>query len=90
MCKFYKGINYKVGELTEDYANRPEDEVIFMKMLRPSKIAPRDQDNRRLPTWEVMMKNVYSLNASQFNNEGFQLRITYRDDRTGLDNPSLN
>lgn len=86
----YNGINYKVGELTEDYANRPEDEVIFMKMLRPSKIAPRDQENKRIPTWDLMMKNVYSLNSSQVNNEGFQMRITYRDDRTGLDNPSLN
>jgi len=86
----YNGINFKVGELTEDYANRPEDEAIFMKMLRPSKIAPRDQDQKRIPTWDLMMKNVYSLNANQINNEGFQMRITYRDDRTGLDNPSLN
>lgn len=86
----FNGINYKVGELTEDYANRPEDEVIFMKMLRPSKISPRDQNNKRIPTWDLMMKNVYSLNASQVNSEGFQMRITYRDDRTGLDNPSLN
>jgi len=86
----FAGINYIVGELTEDYANRPEDEVIFMKMLRPSKISPRDQNNNRIPTWDLMMKNVYSLNASQVNNEGFQMRITYRDDRTGFDNPSLN
>ncbi len=86
----YNGITYKVGELTEDYANRPEDEVIFMKMLRPSKIATRDQNNKRIPTWDLMMKNAYNLNASQVNQEGFQLRITYRDDRTGLDNPNLN
>ena len=86
----FQGINYVVGELTEDYANRPEDEVIFMKMLRPSKISPRDQENKRIPTWDLMMKNVYSLNASQVNSEGFQMRIVYRDDRTGLDNPSLN
>jgi len=86
----YNGINYKVGELTEDYASRPENEVIFMKMLRPSKIAPRDQNNRRIPTWDLMMKNVYNLNASQVNQEGFQMRIVYRDDRTGQDKPSLN
>lgn len=86
----YNGINYKVGELTEDYTSRPEDEVIFMKMLRPSKISTLDQDGKRIPTWDLMMKNIYNLNASQVNQEGFQLRITYRDDRTGLDNPSLN
>lgn len=86
----YNGMNYKVGELTEDYANRPEDEVIFMKMLRPGKIAPRDQENKRIPTWDLMMKNVYNLNASQVNREGFEMRITYRDDKTGQDKPSIN
>ncbi len=86
----YNGRIYKVGELTEDYINRPEDEVIFMKMLRPSKIATRDQLNRRIPTWDLMMKNVYNLNASQVSREGFQLRITYRDDETGQDKPTLN
>ena len=86
----YNGANFKVGELTEDYANRPEDEVIFMKMLRPSKISTRDQDGKRIPTWDLMMKNIYNLNASQVNNEGFQMRITYRDDKTGQDKPSIN
>jgi cell surface protein SprA len=79
----YNGQVYKVGELTEDYQARGEDELIFLKMLRPTRINPR------IPTWDLMMKNVYSLNASQIMREGFQLQIIYRDDRTGLDNPSL-
>ncbi len=78
------GQNYKVGELTDDYANRPEDEVIFLKLLRPGKI------NTEVNTWDLMMKNVYSLNANQVTQEGFQLRIIYRDDITGQDNPSLH
>ena len=36
------------------------------------------------------MKNIYNLNASQVNQDGFQFRIIYRDDRTGVDNPSLH
>ena len=79
----YNGQIYKVGELTEDYQARAEDELIFLKMLRPARINPR------VPTWDLMMKNVYSLNASQILQEGFQLQVIYRDDRTGLDNPSL-
>jgi cell surface protein SprA len=79
----YNGQVYKVGELTEDYQNRGEDELIFLKMLRPARI------NTRIPTWDLMMKNVYSLNASQIMRDGFQLQVIYRDDRTGLDNPSL-
>ena len=79
----YRGQNYKVGELREDYENRVEDEVIFLKLLRPRSIAPQ------LPTWDLMMRNIYSLTASQVSEEGFQLRIIYRDDNTGIDNPSL-
>ncbi|UZD24276.1 T9SS outer membrane translocon Sov/SprA [Algoriphagus halophytocola] len=79
----YNGQVYKVGELTEDYQNRQEDEMIFLKMLRPAGINPR------LPTWDLMMKNIYSLNANQILRDGFQLQVIYRDDRTGLDNPSL-
>ena len=37
-----------------------------------------------------MMKNIYNLNASQVTRENFQLRVIYRDDRTGIDNPSLH
>lgn len=79
----YNGQVYKVGELTEDYQVRAEDELIFLKLLRPARI------NNRVPTWDLMMKNIYSLNASQVLREGFQLQVIYRDDRTGLDNPSL-
>ena len=79
----YNGQVFKVGELTEDYQTRQEDELIFLKLLRPARI------NTRVPTWDLMMKNVYSLNASQIMRDGFQLQVIYRDDRTGLDNPSL-
>ena len=84
------GRRFKVGELTEDYSNRPENEVIFLKLLRPRKINIRDTRNRLIPTWNLMMKNIYTLNASQVNREGFQFRIIYRDDVSGVDNPSLH
>lgn len=80
----YNGENYTVGELAETYGNRPEDQVVLLKLLRPSKI------NVDVPTWDLMMKNIYNLNGSQITQEGFQLRIIYRDDRTGQDNPSLH
>lgn len=79
----YNGQVFKVGELTEDYQSRAEDELIFLKLLRPARISTQ------VPTWDLMMKNVYSLNSSRILREGFQLQVIYRDDRTGLDNPSL-
>jgi len=85
----YNGRVYKVGELTEEYANKPENEVLYLKMLRPRKISIKDQQGKILPTWNLMMKNIYNLNVSQLTRDGFQLRIIYRDDRTGIDNPQL-
>lgn len=80
----YNGGRYKVGEMTEDYSGKSENEVIFLKMLRPNKI------DTRIPSWDLMMKNIYYLNSSQIERDGFQLRIRYRDDASGIDNPSLH
>lgn len=79
----YNGQRYQVGELSENYQDRPASDIIFMKLLRPNKIATN------VPSWELMMKNIYNLNASQVSREGFQLRVIYRDDRTNIDNPNL-
>ncbi len=85
----YNGRVFKVGELTEDYSNKGEKDVVFLKLLRPRKVAVKNDFGKILPTWNLMMKNVYNLNVSQLQREGFQLRIIYRDDRTGIDNPQL-
>ncbi|MDN5215299.1 cell surface protein SprA [Fulvivirgaceae bacterium BMA12] len=86
----FNGQRYQVGELQDDYQSRRDDEIIILKMLRPSKINIRDPRNRAIPTWDLMMKNIYNLNASQVTRDNFQLRVIYRDDRTGIDNPSLH
>jgi cell surface protein SprA len=85
----YNGEVFKVGELTEDYSNKPPKDVVFLKLLRPRKVAVKDAAGRILPTWDLMMKNIYSLNVSSLTRDGFQLRMIYRDDRTGIDNPQL-
>ncbi|MBB6460968.1 T9SS outer membrane translocon Sov/SprA [Flammeovirga kamogawensis] len=79
----FNGQSYKVGELNEDLPNLSQDEVMFMKMLSPSTI------NTSLPMWDLLMKNIYSLQANSIQKEDFQLRIIYRDDNTGVDNPSI-
>ncbi len=80
----FNGQVYRVGELTEDYQGLTDDNLIHLKMLRPNKI------NTKVPTWDLMMKNIYNLNTGQVQREGFTLRIHYRDDLTGIDNPSLH
>ncbi|WP_149240551.1 cell surface protein SprA [Dyadobacter sp. 32] len=79
------GRAYKVGELTEDYLSRKDDEVIALKLLKSSTI----RNNTKLPMWNLMMKNIYSLGTNQIDKLGFQLRVIYKDDLTGVDNPTL-
>lgn len=85
----YNGQLFKVGEMSENYSSLADDQVIFLKLLRPRKIAIRDANNATIPTWDLMMKNIYSLNATQIAKDNFQLRIIYRDDASGIDNPQL-
>src|SRR5690606_35239028 len=81
----YRGRVYKVGELTEDYQNLRDDEVVALKLLKSSTV----RNNTDQPMWDLMMKNIYSLGATQIDKQSFQLRIIYKDDVTGIDNPNL-
>jgi len=96
----YNGKTYKVGELSGDYNNVGPDQVIFLKMLKASNPGvgvanpANNPDNPNLrtgntPTWDLMMKNIYPLNASQLSRDNFQLQIVYKDDATGVDLVSL-
>ncbi len=85
----YNGHAYKVGEMTEDYSTKAPTEVVYLKLLRPRKISIKDPAGTIVPTWNLMMKNIYNLNVTQVTRDGFQLRVIYRDDRTGIDNPQL-
>lgn len=79
------GRKYKVGELTEDYQAKKDNEVIVLKLLKSSTI----RNNTQLPMWNLMMKNIYSLGTTQIERQGFQLKVIYKDDLTGMDNPYL-
>ncbi len=81
----YQGRRYQVGELTEDYQSQTEDKVLYLKLLKSTTI----RNNLQNPMWNLMMKNVYSLNTNALARQGFQLRIVYKDDVTGIDNPNL-
>lgn len=81
----YNGQVHKVGELTEDYSILPESDAVMLKLLKSSTIRNRTNS----PMWDLMMKNVYSLGVPGVGKQGFQLRIIYKDDRTGNDNPNL-
>lgn len=81
----YNGRTYQVGELTDDYGDLEAEDAIYLKLLRQRSLSTV----LRTPAWDLMMKNIYNLNVNQLSRENFQLRIIYRDDRTGIDNPQL-
>ncbi|MBD2770088.1 cell surface protein SprA [Hymenobacter sp. BT664] len=96
----FNGKTYRVGETSLEYGTVKPDEVIFLKLLRASNPGvgladPNKNPNnpnlltRNTPTWDLMMKNIYPLNASQLQRDNFQLQLIYKDDETGVDLISL-
>lgn len=69
------GQTYKVGEFSTEGITAPN--TLILKMVKGTNLTPN------LPTWELMMKNIYSLGAWQVNEKNFQLNILYQDDKTG-------
>jgi len=67
---------YKVGEFSDDGITAPNN--IVVKLLRSEVI------NTNIPLWNLMMKNVYSLNAFQMQRDEFRLEVLYQDDNTGV------
>lgn len=63
---------YKVGEFSE------ESPVVITKLLKPN-VSVKTLS----PMWNLMMKNIYSLNANQVDAQNFMLNVLYRDPNNG-------
>jgi cell surface protein SprA len=59
---------YKVGEFSE------ESPVVITKLLKPNVLVKTSS-----PMWNLMMKNIYSLNANQIDSQNFLLNVLYKD-----------
>ncbi|NQW24765.1 MAG: cell surface protein SprA [Cryomorphaceae bacterium] len=75
------GRTYQVGEFSNDGIVAPKS--LVLKLLKHTLL------NVKSPLWDLMMKNVYSLNAFQLSPEDFRLEVLYRNDATGLPIPFL-
>lgn len=71
----YQGKTYKVGDLSTAGIASPG--ALVVKLIKATNLTPR------LPTWNLMMKNVYSINAFQLKKDNFKLNILYQDDKNG-------
>ena len=66
------GQTFQVGEFSTDGIEAPQ--TLVMKLLKGTNLSPR------FPTWDLMMKNIYSLNAYQLSKENFILDVLYQND----------
>lgn len=72
----YNGKAYQVGEFSADISDTSQS--LYLKMLRSTTVSTS------LPTWQLMMKNVYSLGGYQIQKSNFRLSIKYLSDTTGI------
>ncbi|MFO8000022.1 MAG: cell surface protein SprA, partial [Marinilabilia sp.] len=71
----YNGENYKVGEFSTSGIEAPNS--LYVKLLKGTLLSPR------VKTWDLMMKNIYSINAYEVSADDFFMDIVYLDDSKG-------
>ncbi|MGM9838398.1 MAG: cell surface protein SprA [Paludibacteraceae bacterium] len=79
----YAGKVYQVGEFSTD-ANEDlrAPNALILKLLKSTSNAP-SRKNRG--TWDLMMKNIYSLGATSISSDKFELYVSYRNDSIGTE-----
>lgn len=66
---------YQVGEFSNGEVQAPNS--LVLKLLKGPALTPA------LPNWDLMMKNVYSLNTYSLSSEDFAMEVYYNNDQTG-------
>ena len=89
----YNGQVYQVGEFSTDQVSdssavsQNKAVALALKMLKSSANAPNKKNKG---TWDLMMKNIYSLGATSIQSDKFELYVMYRNDSVGTDVQYLN
>jgi len=67
---------FQVGEFSDQGINTPN--CLAAKLLKSTSI------NTRMPMWNLMMKNVYSIRAFQVNRDDFTFNILFKGNENGV------
>lgn len=70
------GQTYQVGEFSNGGISAPS--ALVVKLLKGNIFTTK------YPTWDLMMKNIYSLGAYQVNPQDFKLAVMYDNAATGI------
>lgn len=74
------GRTYQVGEFSNDVpVEEGSKSALILKLLKPTIVNPQNM------TWDLMMKNVYSIGAYQVSQADFILDLYYNNPRTSVD-----
>jgi cell surface protein SprA len=80
----FNGAEYQVGEFSTDVSFDPNaPKVLFAKLLK------NETTKTNLPTWDLMMKNIYSIGGYQISEQNFKLDIYRLDNETGIEKPVM-
>jgi cell surface protein SprA len=80
----FNGVEYQVGEFSTDQPfDQASPKVLFAKLLK------NETTKINLPTWDLMMKNIYSIGGYQISQQNFKLDIFRIDNETGIERPLL-
>lgn len=69
------GSNYQVGEFSSDMTDTGQN--LYVKLLKSNSNSPGTG------TWDLMMKNIYTITNGSISREQFKLGIYYNSDSTG-------
>ncbi len=67
---------FQVGEFSDQGINSPK--ALTVKLLKSTSL------NTRMPMWDLMMKNVYSIRAFQLSRDDFTFNILYSGNENGV------
>lgn len=77
----YNGQVYQVGEFSQDVtvdSTQGVQKMLFLKLLKAT------SQRVKLPIWNLMMKNVYSIDVTGLQQEDFKLNVLYQEPSGGL------
>ncbi len=77
----YNGKVFQVGEFSQDVtvdSTQGVQKVLFLKLLKATSQRPN------LPIWDLMMKNVYSLDVTGVQRDGFNINVLYQEPSGGI------
>lgn len=81
----FNGAEYQVGEFSTDVSFDPAaPKVLFAKLLK------NETTKTNLPTWDLMMKNIYSIGGYQISQQNFKLDIFRLENETGIEKPVMS